>query len=262
MDEIKTHLTQIAETEGVEFDYVLDPEERKKVELDKTKKLKLEQLNRKYLTENTAKRIAEEIRKRTEYGEKMILFGVSQAHCMMLANALNEVFNDEGKNPRYAEPIISENAEANRTLKGWFKKPYHKPYIAVSVDIMSTGVDIPCVRYIGFAALTRSVGKYIQMLGRGTRLDPKTGKFSFQVLDFVGLCKRMNDNGKGTEKKNEKVIAGGSGGGGGGGEPEGYFIVDNPDPGTPNSAGQDSRRCPRGRKHSRRGSQAHFRGGC
>jgi hypothetical protein len=96
---------------------------------------------------------------------------------------------------------------------------------------MSTGVDIPCVRYIGFAALTRSVGKYIQMLGRGTRLDPKTGKFSFQVLDFVGLCKRMNDDGKGTKKKNKKVVTGGgNGGGGGGGEPQGHFIVDNPDP--------------------------------
>jgi superfamily II DNA or RNA helicase len=231
VDEIKTHLTQIAEQEGVEFDYVLDPDERKKIELDKTKKLKLEQLNRKYLTENTAKRIAEEIRKRTEYGEKMILFGVSQPHCSMLANALNKAFNDEGKYPRYAEPIISDNAELNRTLKGWFKKPYQKPYIAVSVDIMSTGVDIPCVRYIGFATLTRSVGKYIQMLGRGTRLDPKTGKFSFQILDFVGLCKRMGDNGKGTEKKNKKVVTGTGGGGGGeGGEPEGYFIVDNPDP--------------------------------
>ena len=232
VDEIKTHLTQIAEQEGVEFDYVLDPDERKKIELDKTKKLKLEQLNRKYLTENTAKRIAEQIRKRTEYGEKMILFGVSQPHCSMLANALNKAFSDEGKYPRYAEPIISDNAELNRTLKGWFKKPYQKPYIAVSVDIMSTGVDIPCVRYIGFAALTRSVGKYIQMLGRGTRLDPKTGKFSFQILDFVGLCKRMGDNGKGTEKKNKKVVTGtgGGDGGGGGGEPEGYFIVDNPDP--------------------------------
>jgi len=233
VDEIKTHLTQLAEQHGVEFDYVLDPDERKKIELDKAKKLKLEQLNRKYLTENTAKRIAEEIRRRTEYGEKMILFGVSQAHCLMLAKAMNEVFNDDGsKSPRYAEPIISENAELNQALKGWFKKPYQKPYIAVSVDIMSTGVDIPCVRYIGFAVLTRSVGKYIQMLGRGTRLDPKTGKFSFHVLDFVGLCKRMGDNGKGTTKKNKKVVTGG----GGGGQPPGpgpqgeYFIVDNPDP--------------------------------
>lgn len=234
VEEIKTHLTKMAEEEGIEFDYVLDPDERKKIELDTTKKLKLEQLNRKYLTENTAKRIAEEILKRTEYGEKTILFGVSQAHCLMLAKALNKVFNDDGSsNPRYAEPIISENQELNRALKSWFKKPYQKPYIALSVDIMSTGVDIPCVRYIGFSALTKSVGKYIQMLGRGTRLDPRTGKFSFQVFDFVGLCSRMEDNGKGSPKENKKVVKGGGSEGGDGGETGvkgDWFIVDNPDP--------------------------------
>jgi len=234
VEEIKTHLTQMAEEEGIEFDYVLDPDERKKIELDTAKKLMLEQLNRKYLTENTAKRIAEEIRKRTEYGEKIILFGVSQAHCLMLSRVLNEVFNDNGSsNPRYAEPIISENQELNRALKGWFKKPYQKPYIALSVDIMSTGVDIPCIRYIAFSALTKSVGKYIQMLGRGTRLDPKTGKFSFQVFDFVGLCKRMEDNEKGSPKENKKVVKGRGikgGGGGGTGVKGDWFIVDNPDP--------------------------------
>jgi type I site-specific restriction endonuclease len=233
--EIKTELTRLAEEKGVEFDYVLDPDERKKIELDATKKLTLEQLNQKYLTENQAKRIAEEIRAHTEYGEKMILFGVSQAHCLMLAKALNEVFNnDSTENPRYAEAVISDNDDLNKALKGWFKKPYQNPRIVVSVDIMSTGVDIPCVRYIGFAALTKSVGKYVQMLGRGTRLDTKTGKFSFQVLDFVGLCKRMEDDGKGSPKPNTTVVGPGDAGGGSGASGPGprgeWFIVDNPDP--------------------------------
>jgi len=122
----------------------------------------------------------------------------------------------------------------NKTFKTWFKRPYRNPHIAVSVDIMATGVDIPCVRYIAFAALTQSVGKYIQMLGRGTRLDPKTGKFSFKVLDFVGLCKRMDDNGKGSPKPNVKMVEGeGKGaaaGIGGDGTGNGWFIIDNPDP--------------------------------
>jgi type I site-specific restriction endonuclease len=71
------------------------------------------------------------------------------------------------------------------------------------------------------------------MVGRGTRLDPKTGKFSFTVLDFVGLCKRMEDNGKGTLKENKKVVKLG-------GysphivkppQPRGdYFLIDNADP--------------------------------
>ena len=64
------------------------------------------------------------------------------------------------------------------------------------------------MRYVAFGALTKSVGKYIQMLGRGTRLDPKTGKFSFTVLDFVKLCERMKDNGKGTPTPNVKVVTG------------------------------------------------------
>ncbi|MGC8928894.1 MAG: helicase-related protein, partial [Myxococcota bacterium] len=222
------------EEEGIEFDYVFDIDNREKIELDQTKKLKLEQLERKYLSEERTMRIAEEIKNNTKYGEKMILFGVSQAHCLMLANAINKLFEDnEEVAPRYAEAIISDNGEVNTTLKEWFKNPNRKPYIAVSVDIMSTGVDIPCVRFIGFSALTKSVGKYIQMLGRGTRLDPKSGKFSFTILDFVGLCKRMQDNGRGTPKENEKIVkemVGGRSICSVKEIPSGYFLIPNPDP--------------------------------
>mgnify|MGYP001298690574 CR=1 FL=1 len=207
--EIKSALIQEAENEGVEFDYVLDPQEKYVIQLGENKRVKLEQLNRKYISEENCLRIAEEIKKHSHYGEKIILFGVSQAHCIELAKAINKVFdNDNAEKPYYAEAVISENSELNETLKAWFKKPYQKPYVVTSVDILSTGVDIPCVRYIAFASLTNSVGQYIQMIGRGTRLDPKTGKFSFQVLDFVGLCQRMEDNGKGTLKENKKITKG------------------------------------------------------
>ena len=71
------------------------------------------------------------------------------------------------------------------------------------------------------------------MIGRGTRLDPKTGKFSFQILDFVGLCKRMEDNGKGTLKENSKVVKAGKPKPKVAGpiNPKGeYFLIDNADP--------------------------------
>ena len=232
--ELISSLVEEAKQNGIEFDHVLDPKERYVINLGTEKKLKLEQLNRKFISEENCLRIAEELKKNTQYGEKVILFGVSQAHCIELAKAVNKVFqNDNAEKPYYAEAVISENNELNETLKAWFKKPYQKPYVAISVDILSTGVDIPCVRHIALAALTKSVGKYIQMIGRGTRLDPKTGKFSFQILDFVGLCKRMEDNGKGTLKENKKVVTPG--------ElkpktigiasPKGdYFLIDNLDP--------------------------------
>ncbi|MFH1825579.1 MAG: DEAD/DEAH box helicase family protein [Candidatus Firestonebacteria bacterium] len=230
---IETGLTRLAREKGVEFSYVFDPDERKKIELDQQKKLMLEQLDRKYISENQCLRIAEEIKANTEYGEKVILFGASQPHCIMLTQAINKVFAtpEDEASPRYAEAIISDNNDLNATFKKWFKDATHKPFIAISVDIMGTGVDIPCVRYISFAMLTKSVGKYIQMLGRGTRLDPKSGKFSFKVLDFFGLCSAMEDNGKGTPKENIHIVTGG----GGGPEPEPgpkgeWFIIDNPDP--------------------------------
>jgi type I restriction enzyme, R subunit len=232
--ELKTSLISEAEESGIEFDHVLEPKEKYSIALGVEKKLKLEQLNRKFISEENCIRIAEELKKNTQWGEKVVLFGVSQAHCIELAKAINKVFeNDNSEKPYYAEAVISENNELNETLKAWFKKPYQKPYIVTSVDILSTGVDIPCVRYIAFAGLTKSVGKYIQMVGRGTRLDPKTGKFSFTVLDFVGLCKRMEDNGKGTLKDNTKIVKpetqkpklGGIK------QPKGnYFLIDNPDP--------------------------------
>lgn len=234
---IETELIKTAKEIGVEFDHYIDPETEKVVNLESSKKIKLEQLNRKFIAWDNCLRIAEELKANTEYGEKVILFGVSQAHAVQLVKAINQVFktSEDELSPRYAEAIISENDELNATFKKWFKDPNHKPFVAVSVDIMSTGVDIPCVRYIAFANLTKSVGKYIQMLGRGTRLNPKTGKFSFKVLDFVGLCQKMEDNGKGTAKENKKIIsmAGGttSQGTGSGTHGTGHAgIIDNPDP--------------------------------
>jgi type I site-specific restriction endonuclease len=240
---IETELTKIAREKGVNFDHYLDLKTEEKVQLDKEKQVMLEQLNHKFIARETCLRIAEELKKNTEYGEKIILFGVSQAHCVQLVKAVNEVFKmvddkqsvDNKQSLRYAEAIISENDDLNAYFKKCFKAPYQKPFVAVSVDIMSTGVDIPCVRYIAFVNLTKSTGKYIQMLGRGTRLDPKTGKFSFKVLDFVGLCKNMEDNGKGTLKENKKIISNpggttrqGTGGGGHGDRNTG--LIDNPDP--------------------------------
>lgn len=233
-----TALTKEAMEKGVLYDHLLDPKayeqgERKRIELSEQQKIELERLNKRILSEEQAKRWAEIVRERTEYGEKVILFAASQGHALMLVKALNAVFNDQGESPRYAEAIISENDDVNEALKEWFERPYSNPRVVVSVDIMSTGVDIPCVRFVAFGALTKSIGKYLQMLGRGTRLDPKTGKFSFTILDFVGLCAKMKDNGKGTPEKNKKIITGGENGGGGGGGNGGIVvdgILDNPDP--------------------------------
>ncbi len=144
--------------EGIKFDHLLDPDERKRIELGETKQIELEQLNKRILSEEQAKRWAEEIRKKTGYGEKVIVFAASQAHALMLTTELNSAFNSrDGVSPRYAEPVIAENDELNYTIKEWFERPYQNPRIVVSVDIMTTGVDVPCIRYINCSVSTTSL---------------------------------------------------------------------------------------------------------
>lgn len=233
--ELLTYLAKEASESGITVQQVTESDSQQIIQLTTEKILNIEQFNRKYISTENCMRIAEQLKANSQRYEKMIVFGVSQAHCMELTKAINKVFNENDTDGwRYAESVISENNEkANELLKARFKKHNQKPYILTSVDILSTGVDIPCVRYIAFAALTQSVGKYIQMLGRGTRLDEKTGKYSFTVLDFVGLCRAMEDNGKGTNKPNIKIATDleFENNNSAGSQPKGrYFLIDNPDP--------------------------------
>src|SRR5881397_3690205 len=58
-------------------------------------------------------------------------------------------------------------------------------FIATTVDLLTTGVDVPVVRNIVFFKYVRSPIAFYQMVGRGTRLDPPTGKLMFKVYDYT-----------------------------------------------------------------------------
>jgi hypothetical protein len=106
-----TALTREAMEQGILYDHLLDPETRQRIDLPQAEQIELERLNKRILSEEQAKRWAETVRERTEYGEKVLFFAASQAHALMLVKALNDAFNDKGESPRYAEAIISENDE-------------------------------------------------------------------------------------------------------------------------------------------------------
>src|SRR5207248_6343324 len=58
-------------------------------------------------------------------------------------------------------------------------------FIATTVDLLTTGVDVPCVRNIVFFKYVRSPIAFYQMIGRGTRLDPPSDKLMFRVYDYT-----------------------------------------------------------------------------
>jgi len=66
-------------------------------------------------------------------------------------------------------------------------------FIATTVDLLSTGVDVPCVRNIVFFKYVRSPIAFYQMVGRGTRLDTPTGKLMFRVYDYTDATRLFGE---------------------------------------------------------------------
>ncbi len=65
--------------------------------------------------------------------------------------------------------------------------------IATTVDLLTTGVDVPAVRNIAFFKYVRSPIAFYQMIGRGTRLDPPTNKLMFRVYDYTNATRLFGE---------------------------------------------------------------------
>ena len=66
-------------------------------------------------------------------------------------------------------------------------------FIATTVDLLTTGVDVPCVRNIVFFKYVRSPIAFYQMVGRGTRIDAPTGKLMFRVYDYTDATRLFGE---------------------------------------------------------------------
>ena len=66
-------------------------------------------------------------------------------------------------------------------------------FVATTVDLLTTGVDVPCVRNIVFFKYVRSPIAFYQMIGRGTRLDPPSEKLMFRVYDYTNATRLFGE---------------------------------------------------------------------
>jgi len=96
-------------------------------------------------------------------------------------------------------------------------------FIATTVDLLTTGVDVPCVRNIVFFKYVKSPIAFYQMVGRGTRIDLPTGKLMFRVYDYTDATRLFGEE---FITKLPKRSGGGGGDGGGEGEPEHSIVVE------------------------------------
>lgn len=119
---------------------------------------------------------------------KTIVFAMTKKHALRLKDAFYDVF------PQYVDmaKVIVSDANYRDIPVNDFKKK-NQPRIAISVDMLDTGVDIPEVMNLVFMKPVQSPIKLQQMLGRGTRVQaackfperlPENGKKEFLVIDF------------------------------------------------------------------------------
>ena len=132
---------------------------------------------------------------------KTIFFAKNQAHAEFIEERFNANYPHlKGEFAR----IITFKTEYAQTLIDDFSEKEKNPHIAVSVDMLDTGIDVPeCVNLV-FFKLVRSKTKFWQMIGRGTRLcenlfGPDKHKTEFYVFDFCQNLEYFAQNPEATD---------------------------------------------------------------
>ena len=124
-----------------------------------------------------------------DYGQKLgktIIFAKNHAH----AEKIHEIFNREYPHLPGFAAVIDNKINYAQDLIDQFSDPKKLPQIAISVDMLDTGIDVPECLNLVFFKKVMSKAKFWQMIGRGTRLCPglRDGedKDKFYIFDFCG----------------------------------------------------------------------------
>ncbi len=117
---------------------------------------------------------------------KTIIFATNQDHAEYIVARFNANYPEHKGN--FARAVTYQSEQAQNIIDD-FAKPDKAPHIAVSVDMLDTGVDIPEVVNLVFFKTVHSKTKFWQMVGRGTRLcpdlfGPGQHKTAFYIFDF------------------------------------------------------------------------------
>ena len=147
---------------------------------------------------------------RVDYGEKLgktIIFAKNHRH----AEKIHEIFGKEYPHLPGYTMVIDNHINYAQSAIDDFSDPQKMPQIAISVDMLDTGIDVPEVLNLVFFKKVMSKAKFWQMIGRGTRrcdgLMDGQDKDKFYIFDFCGNFEffRMND---GKPTANQMAIQG------------------------------------------------------
>ena len=129
--------------------------------------------------------------------QKTIIFCTNDKHAEDVANIINNYHVDKGLSAcdkfafKCTQKGISSGklGETQETLLSNMKGSKNSHFIATTVDLLTTGVDIPCVENVVFFTYVKSPIQFYQMVGRGTRIDEAFNKYMFRVYDYTNASR-------------------------------------------------------------------------
>ena len=155
----------------------------------------LDAFNRTVLTPDFNRVVCEELVRHLDptSGEKTLVFCTSDKHADMVVQGLKLAFQASGVSlPNQAITKITGTIDDPLGMIRLYKNDA-APNIAVTVDLLTTGIDVPEICNLVFIRLVGSRILYDQMLGRATRPCDRLGKETFRIFDAVGLYDALKD---------------------------------------------------------------------
>ena len=151
--------------------------------------------NKKVITESFNRVILSSLAEHIDPEEngKTLIFAANDSHADMVVRLLKEAYEKIGI-PVDDDAIVKITGyirHPNKEIKRFKNEKY--PKIVVTVDLLTTGIDVPEISNLVFLRRVRSRILYDQMLGRATRLCPDIGKTSFKVYDAVHLYDTLQE---------------------------------------------------------------------
>ena len=159
----------------------------------------VEQFNRRVITRTFNETVLAEIAKNIdpenpEEQGKTLIYAVDDQHADMIVDILKNIYAQYGVDNDAIMKITGSVGGGNpkkvqEAIKRFKNEKY--PSIAVTVDLLTTGIDVPEITNLVFLRRVKSRILFEQMLGRATRLCPKIHKTHFEIYDPVGVYESL-----------------------------------------------------------------------
>ncbi|WP_345889709.1 type I restriction-modification system endonuclease [Spongiibacter thalassae] len=159
-------------------------------ELDDELDFEVDAFNRSVISESFNRVICEQLAHELDpFGdEKTMIFCATDLHADMVKRLLDAAFVDvhNGDYNQTAVAKITGTSDKVDQLISRYKNERY-PNIAITVDLLTTGIDVPKIAHLVFLRRVRSRILYEQMIGRATRRCDEIGKTCFRIYDPVGI---------------------------------------------------------------------------